>query len=53
MWTKHFKTLDVYLKRMETDGRAELAHRIDKPMIWLYPVLFLIGAAIAVGIFLI
>ena len=43
---------NVYLKRMETDGRKELAHRIDKPMIWLYPVLFLIGALIAVGIFL-
>ena len=43
---------NVYLKRMETDGREELAHRIDKPMIWLYPVLFLIGALIAVGIFL-
>ena len=44
---------NVYLKRMESDGREELAHRIDKPMIWLYPVLFLIGALIAVGIFLI
>jgi hypothetical protein len=43
---------NVSLKRLETDGRAELAHRIDKPMIWLYPILFLLGAAIAVGIFL-
>jgi hypothetical protein len=43
---------NVYLKRMETDGRVDLAHRIDKPMIWLYPILFLIGALIAVGIFL-
>ena len=44
---------NVILKRLEADGRSELAHRIDKPMIWLYPILFLLGAAIAVGIFLI
>ena len=43
---------NVSLKRLETDGRLDLAHRIDKPMIWLYPILFLLGAAIAVGIFL-
>jgi hypothetical protein len=43
---------NVSLKRLEADGRSELAHRIDKPMIWLYPILFLLGAAIAVGIFL-
>jgi hypothetical protein len=43
---------NVSLKRLEADGRLDLAHRIDKPMIWLYPILFLLGAAIAVGIFL-
>jgi hypothetical protein len=43
---------NVSLKRLETDGRIDLAHRIDKPMIWLYPILFLLGAAIAVVIFL-
>ena len=43
---------NVILKRLETDGRIELAHRIDKPMIWLYPVLFSIGAVIAVILFL-
>jgi hypothetical protein len=43
---------NVILKRLEADGRVDLAHRIDKPMIWLYPVLFLLGALIAVAIFL-
>ena len=43
---------NVILKRLEADGRLELAHRIDRPMIWLYPVLFSIGALIAVILFL-
>jgi hypothetical protein len=43
---------NVSLKRLETDGRLELAHRIDKPMIWLYPVLFFLGALIAIALFL-
>lgn len=43
---------NVVLKRLETDGRSDLAHRIDKPMIWLYPVLFSLGALIAAAIFL-
>jgi len=43
---------NVILKRLEADDRAELAHRIDKPMIWLYPILFMLGAFIAVAIFL-
>ncbi len=43
---------NVSLKRLETDGRMELAHRIDKPMIWLYPILFILGALIAAVIFL-
>lgn len=43
---------NVVLKRLETDGRTDLAHRIDKPMIWLYPVLFMLGALISVAIFL-
>ena len=43
---------NVILKRLEADGRGELAHRIDKPMIWLYPILFMLGAGIAIVIFL-
>ena len=44
---------NVALKRLEADGRTNLANRIDKPMIWLYPVLFCLGALIAVYIFLV
>jgi hypothetical protein len=43
---------NVILKRLESDGRGELAHRIDKPMIWLYPILFILGAVIAIELFL-
>jgi hypothetical protein len=43
---------NVILKRLEADGREELAHRIDKPMIWFYPILFVIGAVIASALFL-
>ncbi len=44
---------NVILKRLETDGRGELAHRIDKPMIWFYPILFILGAVAAVVLFLV
>ena len=43
---------NVILKRLESDGRGELAHRIDRPMIWLYPILFAAGAVIAIVLFL-
>jgi hypothetical protein len=43
---------NVILKRLESDGRLDLAHRIDKPMIWLYPILFFLGALIAIALFL-
>jgi hypothetical protein len=43
---------NVILKRLESDGRGELAHRIDKPMIWFYPILFIIGTVIAIALFL-
>ena len=38
--------LAVYMKRMETDGKAELAHRIDAHVMWLYPVAYLLGTAL-------
>jgi hypothetical protein len=44
---------NVVIKRLESDGQSDLAHRIDKPMIWLYPVLFSLGALIAAALFLI
>ncbi len=43
---------NVILKRLESDGRIDLAHRIDRPMIWLYPILFFLGALIAIALFL-
>ena len=34
---------NVYLKRLEVDGRGALAQRIDKYGIWFYPLAYLIG----------
>ena len=38
--------LAVYMKRMETDGRQALAHRIDSYVMWLYPAAYLLGTAL-------
>ncbi|MDX1436648.1 MAG: hypothetical protein R3335_07555, partial [Anaerolineales bacterium] len=42
----------VILRRLETTGREELAYRLDLPMIWVYPLLYILGALIAYWIFL-
>jgi hypothetical protein len=43
---------NVYLKRLEINGRGETAHRIDRIAIWIYPLLYLVGGLIAVLLFL-
>ena len=43
---------NVLLKRLEARGRRELAERIDRPLIWLYPLLYAVGGAIAIRLFL-
>ncbi|MGD8475367.1 MAG: hypothetical protein PVH59_14715 [Anaerolineae bacterium] len=39
-------------QRLENRGRWELAERIDRPLIWLYPLLYGVGGAVAVRLFL-
>ncbi len=43
---------NVYLKRLEVDGKVDLAHRIDKYMIWIYPFAYLIGFILMVQFFM-
>jgi hypothetical protein len=38
--------LAVYMKRMETDGKQAIAHRIDAYVVWLYPLAYVIGTAL-------
>jgi uncharacterized membrane protein len=42
--------LNVVLKRLEISGREELAQRLDRFMVWIYPISFVAGIA-AVTIF--
>jgi hypothetical protein len=44
--------LAVYMKRMETDGKTALAHRIDAYVIWLYPVAYLLGTTLTLWFYL-
>ena len=43
---------NVYLRRLEVKDRGELALRIDRIAIWIYPLLYLVGGLLAVVFFL-
>jgi hypothetical protein len=43
--------LAVYMKRMETDGKEQLTHRIDGYVVWLYPVAYLLGTALTLWLY--
>jgi hypothetical protein len=47
-----FVVYNVWLKRLDNHGRREQAERIDKVVIWVYPLLYLLGAIIAAWLFL-
>ena len=43
--------LNVYLKRLEVRGFQERAHRIDRVVIWLYPLAYLVGGLVVTLLF--
>jgi hypothetical protein len=44
--------LAVYMKRMETDGKMALTHRIDGFVVWLYPLAYLVGTALTLWFYI-
>lgn len=41
---------NVILKRLELSGREELAQRIDRYTIWIYPLAYILGLAVVIGL---
>ncbi len=42
---------NVYLKRLEVTGKVSFAHTLDKYMIWIYPLSYLVAFAVATFLF--
>jgi len=45
--------LNVFLKRLENRGREDFTERIDRYSIWVYPLVYGLGALVAVLLFLV
>ena len=37
---------NVYLKRLEVDGKKNIAHRIDQYTLWIYPIAYIVAFAV-------
>lgn len=43
--------MNVYLRRLETSGREALAHRLDRYLMWGYPLSWLAAVVVLIVLF--